>query len=84
MKKIVLRKCIVTGERLTKSELFRVVRTPNGEVKIHLEGRLDGRGAYLKKERAAILKAQKKNALSHALGAVVNEEIYEELLRLVG
>lgn len=83
MKKVILRRCIVTGERLTRDELFRVVKTPNGEVKVHLSGRLDGRGAYLKRERAVILKAQKKNALNHALLTEVSNEIYEELLKLV-
>ena len=82
MKKEVLRRCIITGERLNKNALLRVVKTPSGEIKIHTSGRLDGRGAYLKRDRAVILKAKKRNALSHALLAPVNDEIYEELLKL--
>ncbi len=83
MKKPILRKCIITNERLLKHELLRVVRTKEGQVHIHLDGRLDGRGAYLKKDRAVILKAQKLNALKHALECEINPEIYEELLTLV-
>lgn len=83
MKKVILRRCVVTGERLTREDLIRVVKTPTGEIKVHLSGRLDGRGAYLKRDRAVILKAQKKNALSHALQTEVSNEIYEELLSLV-
>lgn len=83
MKKPVLRKCIVTNERLLKHELLRVVRTKDGDVHVHVEGRLDGRGAYLKKDRAVILKAQKINALKHALGCEISPTLYEELLTLV-
>ena len=48
-KKIPLRSCVVTRERLPKQELLRVVRTKEGEVKIDDSGKMNGRGAYIKK-----------------------------------
>ena len=48
-KKIPLRSCVVTREKLPKQELLRVVRTKEGEVKIDDSGKMNGRGAYIKK-----------------------------------
>lgn len=54
MKKIPMRRCVATQESLPKKELIRVVRTPEGAVKIDLTGKLNGRGAYLKRSIDAI------------------------------
>ena len=49
MKKIPMRSCVITKEKLPKKDLIRVVRTPDGEVIIDTVGKANGRGAYLKK-----------------------------------
>ena len=54
MKKIPMRTCIVTGEKLPKKELIRVVRTPEGNVVVDESGKVNGRGAYLKKSKEAL------------------------------
>ena len=82
-KSIPLRKCVVSGERLPKKELVRVVRTPEGEVIIDLTGKANGRGAYLKKDKAIILKAQKSKVLDRHLEVKVGESIYNSLLELI-
>ena len=79
MKKIPLRKCVATQEQLPKKELIRVVRTPEGEVKIDPIGKMNGRGAYLKKSVEAIDLAKKKKILNRALNVEVPESIFEEL-----
>ena len=84
MKKIIVRRCIVTHESHEKRDLIRVVRTPDGRVVIDNTGRLNGRGAYLVKRKDAILLAQKKNALAHALNIEVDPAIYKTLLEVVG
>ena len=48
MKKVPLRKCVATNERLPKQELVRVVKNNEGKVFIDLTGKANGRGAYLK------------------------------------
>ena len=64
MKKIPLRTCTVTKEKLPKQELIRVVRTPEGKIEIDLTGRLNGHGAYLKKDLSVIELAKKKKILN--------------------
>ena len=50
IKKNPMRMCIVTKEKYPKSELIRVVRTPENEIKVDKTGKLNGKGAYLKKD----------------------------------
>ena len=82
-KKAVLRTCVVTRESCEKKDLFRVVRTPEKEVVIDLKGKANGRGAYLKKDKEVILKAQKTKVLDRQLEVEVPASIYEELLKLL-
>ena len=82
-KKIPLRRCIATGEQCAKKDLIRVVRNKEGEVFIDLQGRQNGRGAYLKASLEAIEICRKKNSLGKALAVSIPETIYEELVRIV-
>ncbi|MFV0381772.1 MAG: RNase P modulator RnpM [Breznakia sp.] len=83
MKKVPLRKCIATGEQLPKQELIRIVRTPEKMVVVDESGRMNGRGAYLKRSSDAIDIAQKKNSLRRALNVEVDSNVYDELRKLV-
>ena len=83
MKKIPLRTCIITKEKLPKQELVRVVRTPEGNIVIDESGKLNGRGAYLKKDIEVINKAFKNKILNRQLEVEVPNEIYEELKKLI-
>ena len=78
-KKIPLRMCVVTKERLEKRELLRIVRTPEKEVIIDLNGKQNGKGAYLKKTLEVINKAKKNKILDRALEVNVPESLYEEM-----
>jgi predicted RNA-binding protein YlxR (DUF448 family) len=82
-KKVPMRKCVATGEMKPKKELVRIVRSKEGEVSIDLTGKKSGRGAYLSKNKEAVLLAKKKNTLSSHLEVPINESIYEELLELI-
>ncbi|GIN61566.1 hypothetical protein J27TS8_15590 [Robertmurraya siralis] len=82
-KKVPLRKCVATGEMRPKKELVRVVRSKEGEVSIDLTGKKNGRGAYLSKDKEAILLAKKKNTLKNHLEVEIDDSIYDELLELV-
>lgn len=79
MKKIPMRKCVATQEQLPKKELIRIVRTPEMQVVIDETGRMNGRGAYLKRSLEAVETAKKRKALSRALECDIPEEIYETL-----
>ena len=83
VKKIPMRSCIVTKEKLPKQELIRIVRTPNQEVIVDLTGKANGRGDYLKKDLTVFEKAQKNKILDKILEIEVKNEIYEELKKLI-
>ncbi|MBQ9520106.1 MAG: YlxR family protein [Acholeplasmatales bacterium] len=82
-KKLVLRTCVCSKEVCEKKDLFRIVRTPEGNVVVDLKGKANGRGAYLKKDKEIILKAQKSKVLDRHLEVSVPATIYEELLNLL-
>jgi predicted RNA-binding protein YlxR (DUF448 family) len=82
-KKVPMRKCVATGEMKPKKELVRIVRSKEGEVSIDLTGKKSGRGAYLSKDKEAVLLAKKKNILSNHLEVSISENLYEELLELI-
>ncbi len=83
-KKIPLRKCVATNNQFPKKEMFRIVRTPEGEIKIDLTGKLNGHGAYLSKSMEAIELSRKKKILDKYLEASVSDEIYDELIKMLG
>lgn len=83
MKKIPLRTCVVTKERCPKSELIRVVRTPEGNVIIDPTGKANGRGSYLKKDLDTFKKAKKSKILNRALEVEVPDDIFEQLKKLI-
>lgn len=82
-KKIPLRTCVVTHEKCEKKDLLRVVRTPEGEIEIDTTGRLNGRGAYLKKDKDVIEKAKKSKVLERILETTINDSVYDELINMV-
>lgn len=78
-----MRKCLASGLSLPKKELLRIVRTPEGEVKVDTTGKLNGKGAYLKKSLDALEIAKKKNLLSKALEVKVDDEVYKEIEKVI-
>jgi len=82
MKKIPMRKCVVTGEMKPKKEMIRIVRSKEGEVSIDPTGKKAGRGAYITLDKECILLAKKKKVLAHHLKAEISDALYDELLQL--
>lgn len=83
MKKVPLRTCVVSHEKCEKKDLLRVVRTPLGEVVYDSTGKLNGKGAYLKKSIVVINKAKKTKILEKALGVSISDEVYDNLERII-
>ena len=83
VKKIPMRSCVVTREKCEKKDLIRVVRTPDAEVKIDLTGKMNGRGAYIKRDVSVVDKAKKSKALERHLEVNVPDSIYEELKNII-
>lgn len=84
VKKVPMRSCVLTKEQLPKKDLIRIVRTPEKEVIVDVKGKSNGRGAYLKADIEVIKKAQKTKILDRKLEVSVNDEIYEQLISIVG
>ena len=82
-KKIPLRSCVVTREKLPKSELLRIVRTPDGKIVADLTGKLNGRGAYIKKDIAVLEKAKKSKVLDRKLECNIEDSVYEEIRKII-
>lgn len=82
-KKIPMRTCVVTKEKLEKRELLRIVRTKELEIKIDPTGKLNGRGAYIKKDIDVVEKARKSKVLERALETKINDEFYDELIKFI-
>lgn len=78
-KKIVLRSCVITKEKLPKNELLRVVRTPEGNVVVDTTGKVNGRGAYIKKDLEVLEKAKKSKALARCLEVEISDSVYESI-----
>ncbi len=80
-RKIPIRKCVVSGEQLPKAELLRVVKTKEGNVFVDPSGKMNGRGAYVKRSRAVIDKAQKNKRLDRALNITITDDVFDALRR---
>ena len=75
------RKCIATGQVLSKSELVRFVLGPNSLIYPDPENKLPGRGIWVKADRSAIMKAEKGKLFS--LAAKQSVECLENLAEQV-
>ena len=78
-KKLPMRQCLGCREHRPKRELVRLVRTPEGEVRLDCSGKMNGRGAYVCPDPACLARARKSRALERALETAIPPEIYEAL-----
>ena len=83
MKKIPMRKCVVSNEVFPKNELIRIVKTPNGEVVVDVTGKVNGQGAYLKKSLEIVKLAQKRKVLDRILETTIPDSVYLELENII-
>lgn len=83
MKKIPLRRCVVTKEQLPKSELLRIVKDKENNVFPDLTGKANGRGAYIKKDINVLKTAKDKKILERSLETKISEEVYEEIEKII-
>ena len=78
-KKIPMRQCLGCREQKAKTELLRVVRSPEGSVSMDFRGKAPGRGAYICRSGECLKRAVRCRALERSLGAPIPEEVYERL-----
>ena len=83
MRKVILRICAYLREVKDRQTMFRVVKTPNHEIKIDPSYKLQGRGAYLSRDKEVITNAKKRHILEKALRVADCQIIYDQLLELI-
>ena len=78
-KKIPMRQCLGCREMKPKKELIRVVRSPEGEIRLDFKGKANGRGAYVCPDPGCLKKAVKAKALERAFSCQIPQEVYDAL-----
>ncbi len=73
------RMCCACREHADKSELLRIVKAPNGEIKLDPTNQADGRGVWLHNNEVCKSKVVKRKLLNSAFKCSVSEDIYEQL-----
>ena len=79
VKKIPLRTCVVTHEKLPKKELLRIVKDKEGNISLDKTGKMAGRGAYLCNDEKCLEKVIKTKRLEKVLEAKISDEVYESI-----
>ncbi len=80
IRKVPMRTCVVTHEKLEKKDLLRIVKNNEGNVFVDDTYKANGRGCYLKKDVSVIEKARKSKILDRNLETNVEDRIFDELL----
>ncbi|VGU05263.1 putative cytoplasmic protein [Streptococcus pyogenes] len=83
VKKIPLRKSLVSGEIIAKRDLLRIVKTKDGQVFIDPTGKQNGRGAYIKLDNQEALMAKKKQVFNRSFSMDIPESFYDDLIAYV-
>ncbi len=82
-RKVPLRTCVITKEQLPKQELLRIVRTKEGEILVDETGKVNGRGAYIKKDLEVLEKAIKSKALERKLEISIDDSVYAKIKEII-
>lgn len=80
-KKTIERTCVACRQMREKKDLIRIVKTPEGEIKLDFTGKLNGRGAYVCPSEECLIKLQKKNMLAKAFKTDIAPSVYESLIK---
>ena len=80
VKRIPQRKCVGCGISKDKSDLIRIVRSPENEISIDLLGKKSGRGAYICKSGDCLKKAVKSKKFDRHLNIKIPDELTESLI----
>ncbi len=78
----VQRMCAVCRQRFDKSELLRIVRFKDGEVKVDTGGKMQGRGMYICKNDECLSQAEKRKVIERTFSVKNCSEIYSEISEL--
>ena len=73
------RTCLGCRKTGNKAEFIRVVRLPDGDVKVDFTGKMNGRGAYLCRNPECLKRAVKTGAIRRSLNVEIPDEVMDRL-----
>ena len=79
IKKIPMRQCMGCNEHKPKSELLRVVRSPEGEIFLDFTGKKNGRGAYLCHDIKCLRRVRKSKRIEHTLDCASPDAVWDAM-----
>jgi uncharacterized protein len=79
VRKIPRRQCVACGQVRAKRDLVRVVRTPAGDVRVDVTGKVSGRGAYVCPDGTCVDRALRGGRLAGILDRPLAEDIAQRL-----
>lgn len=82
-RKIPMRTCIVTHEKLPKVDLLRIVKNKELGVLVDTTGKVNGRGVYLKKDLDVLNRARRNKIIEKKLEVEVDDKIYQEIEEII-
>lgn len=68
------------GEKKSRNELIRIVKTPGGDVFIETHKPIEGRGAYVCKDAKCVEKAEKRKGLERSFKVHIQKEVYNSIM----
>lgn len=76
-KNIPMRMCIACREMKPKSEMTRVVKNADGEIRLDVTGKAPGRGAYICSGEECLKKLNGKKLLHKTFSSDVSLDVYK-------
>lgn len=81
---VVRRMCAVCRQKREKIELLRIVKFKDGEICIDLNGRMQGRGMYICRDKNCLREAEKRRVIQRNFSCPPPKEVYEKLAEMSG
>ncbi|NLC17028.1 MAG: YlxR family protein [Clostridiales bacterium] len=78
--KLPIRTCVACRQPQPKKQLLRIVKTPEGDIKLDLTGRANGRGAYICNKDQCVQTAVKKKLFNRDFKMNIDASVYTRLL----
>ena len=73
------RSCAICRAKSEKSDLIRIVKSPDGRPVVDVMKKLPGHGVYICPDSDCIEKAKKSGSLAHSLGVIIGDDFWTEL-----
>jgi len=83
MNHIPLRRCMACQTQKEKKDLIRIVKTPEGTIRIDNSYKQNGRGAYICRQEECLNKIIKSKRLERVLNTTIDDAIYEEIRGII-